>query len=165
MSGGGPDGGGPDGGGSPLDGVGFAHVQHAGAIHPRVLALLACCGRIRGAVLDEHGAVLNLSRSIRLATPAQKAALYARDIGCVIPGCTTQGELCEVHHVIAWADGGPTDINNLVFVCPRHHIEVTDGTWEIAMINGVPWVRPPAWAHPARPLLRNASHTTRAGVA
>jgi hypothetical protein len=26
------------------------------------------------------------------------------------------------------------------------------------MINGVPWVRPPAWAHPSRPLLRNAAH-------
>src|SRR4051794_41477547 len=44
------------------------------------------------------------------------------------------------------------------FPLPRHHIEVTDGTWHLTMINGVPWARPPAWAHPTRPLLRNASH-------
>jgi hypothetical protein len=123
--------------------------------------LLACNARIRRVILDEHGAVLHLGRSQRLATPAQKQALYARDVGCVIPGYDIPGELCEIHHVIAWADGGATDIDNLVFACPRHHFEITDGTgWEIEMIDGVPWVRPPAWAHPGRPLLRNATHHT-----
>src|SRR3954451_11724094 len=110
-------------------------------------------------VLAQHGAILHLGRGPRLATPAQKATLYARHIGCVIPGCTTPGALCEIHHVTPWADGGPTDIDNLVVVCPRHHLDVTDGgTWELQMIDGVPWARPPAWAHPGRPLLRNASH-------
>jgi hypothetical protein len=71
-------------------------------------------------------------------------------------------DLCEIHHVVPWLDGGATDIDNLVFVCPRHHVEVTDGTWEVAMIDGVPWARPPGWAHPGRPLLRNASHRTTA---
>jgi hypothetical protein len=127
-------------------------------VHPSTLALLACNARIRRVVLDEHGAVLHLGRGHRLATPAQKAALYARDIGCVIPGCTVPGDLCEIHHVTAWADAGRTDIDNLVLACPRHHIDVTDGTWELEMIDGVPWARPPAWAHPGRPLLRNASH-------
>jgi hypothetical protein len=136
----------------------FAHAQHAGSIHPSVLGVLACSGRLRRVVLDEHGGVLHVGRSHRLATPAQKAALLGRDVGCVIPGCTVPADLCEIHHVIPWADGGPTDIDNLVFVCPRHHVEVTDGTWQLYMINGVPWARPPAWAHPTRPLLRNASH-------
>jgi hypothetical protein len=137
---------------------GFAHAQHAGRIHPSVLGLLACSGRVRRAVLDEHGAVLQLGRSHRLATPVQKAALFARDVGCVIPGCTVSGDLCEIHHVVPWVDGGVTEIGNLVFVCPRHHIDVTDGTWQLQMIDGVPWARPPAWVHPGRPLLRNACH-------
>jgi hypothetical protein len=141
---------------SPL--AGFAHAQHGGPVHPTTLALLACNARIRRVVLDQHGAVLHLGRAHRLATPAQKAALYARDIGCIIPGCTTPGHLCEIHHVIHWADAGPTEIDNLVLVCPRHHLDVTAGTWELAMIHGLPWARPPAWAHPTRPLLRNASH-------
>jgi hypothetical protein len=68
------------------------------------------------------------------------------------------GDLCEIHHVTPWADGGRTDIDNLVLVCPRHHVDVTDGTWDVEMIHGLPWARPPAWAHPGRPLLRNASH-------
>jgi hypothetical protein len=50
---------------------------------------------------------------------------------------------CEIHHVTGWADTGPTDIDNLTLVCPRHHLDVTDGTWQLQMINGVPWARPP----------------------
>ncbi len=76
----------------------------------------------------------------------------------MIAGCSVPGDRCEVHHVNAWADGGGTDITNLVLVCAGHHVEIGDGTWEVQMINGVPWTRPPAWAHPARPLLRNAGH-------
>ena len=52
----------------------------------------------------------------------------------------------------------------LALLCPRHHAEVTDGTWEIEMLHGVPWARPPAWAHPTRPLLRNTSHHGRAAA-
>ena len=128
-------------------------------MHPATLALLACNARIRRVLLDQHAAALHLGRGHRLATPTQKAALYARDTGCVTPGCTTPGDLCEIHHVVAWADAGPTDIDNLVLLlCPRHHLEVTDGTWDLQMINGVPWARPHVWAHPTRPLLRNATH-------
>src|SRR3954466_4170049 len=143
-------------------GDGFAHAQHAGGVHPTMLGLLACSGRLRRLLLDDHGAVLHLGRAVRLATSAQKRALYGRDIGCVIPGCGVPGDLCEVHHVVPWLDGGSTDIDNLVLACPRHHVEVTDGTWEIEMIDGVPWARPPGWVHPGRPLLRNASHRTTA---
>jgi hypothetical protein len=143
---------------APGFGDGFAHAQHAGGVHPTVLGLLACSARLRRLLLDDHGAVLRLGRAVRLASPAQKQALYGRDVGCVIPGCGVPGDLCEVHHVVPWVDGGRTDIDNLVFACPRHHVEVTDGTWEIEMIDGVPWARPPGWVHPGRPLLRNASH-------
>ncbi|HYJ76182.1 MAG TPA: HNH endonuclease signature motif containing protein, partial [Kineosporiaceae bacterium] len=127
-----------------------------------VLGLLACNARLRRLVLDDRGAALRLGRAVRLATPAQKQALYGRDLGCVIPGCGVPGDLCEIHHVVAWADGGPTDIDNLVLTCPRHHAEITDGTWEVEMIDGVPWATPPAWSHPGRPLLRNAGHRTPA---
>jgi hypothetical protein len=60
---------------------------------------------------------------------------------------------------MAWAEGGRTDMDNLVFLCARHHSEIHDGdSWQIEMINGLPWVRPPVWAHPTRPLLRNTTH-------
>ena len=35
-------------------------------------------------------------------------------------GCNETHHL-EVHHIIHWEDGGPTDTWNLIAVCPRHH--------------------------------------------
>jgi hypothetical protein len=97
----------------PLDGPGFASAQDGGPVHPATLALLACWDRLRRVLLDEHGAVLHLGRTARYATPAQKSALLARDGGCLIPGCLVPGEHCDVHHPLAWADGGPTDLTHL----------------------------------------------------
>lgn len=139
--------------------AGFARTEHGEPVHPSVLGMLSCSGRLRTALLDEHGAVLNLGRSARLATRAQRRALAARDGGCAIPACGVPAARCEIHHLTAWVDGGATDLTNLVMLCALHHVEITKpGHWQIEMIRGVPWARPPAWVNPARPLLRNATH-------
>ncbi|HVN13624.1 MAG TPA: DUF222 domain-containing protein, partial [Kineosporiaceae bacterium] len=146
--------------------VGFARAQHGGPVHPRTLAMLTCSARLRAIVVDAHGAVLHLGRASRLASPAQRRALLARDIGCIIPGCAVPGEHCDIHHVTPWAAGGGTDVPNLVLLCPRHHSEIDiDDTWQIHMIDGVPWVRPPRWAHHDQPLLRNTTHQPHTGSA
>ena len=66
--------------------------------------------------------------------------------------------MCEAHHVVPWAAGGPTDLDNMIMLCPRHHAETDAGTWQITMTDGVPWVRLPAWLDRTRPLLRNDTH-------
>ena len=40
---------------------------------------------------------------------------------CRFPGCTRHRRL-HAHHVVPWADGGRTDLDNLVLLCPRHHV-------------------------------------------
>jgi HNH endonuclease len=141
---------------------GFARAQHGTPVHPQTLALLACSGRLRRVLLDRRGAVLDLGRRERLASPAQKRALLARDGGCVVPGCVVPGGACDFHHPTAWTVGGRTEIDNLALLCPRHHSEVHDGgSWQIVMIHGVPWVRPPAWVYPSRELLPNTVHRPR----
>jgi hypothetical protein len=38
----------------------------------------------------------------------------------VVPGCgATRG--LHAHHIVHWEDGGPTELWNLVLVCPHHH--------------------------------------------
>ncbi len=69
-----------------------ARVEHAGLVDPGTLELLGCNATIRAALLAPNGALLDLGRSQRLATPAQKTALLARDGGCVIRGCTVPGD-------------------------------------------------------------------------
>ena len=53
-------------------------------------------------VLTRTGAVLDLGRTRRIATPNQTLALYARDAGCSFPGCDRAPEWCERHHIVPW---------------------------------------------------------------
>jgi hypothetical protein len=101
------------------------------------------------------GAVLDLGRSVRTVTPAQRRALIARDRGCIVPACRAGPEFCDGHHVRWWRHGGTTDLANLALLCQRHHSAVHAGHWDIIMIQGQPWARPPAWIDAQRRLIRN----------
>jgi hypothetical protein len=135
-----------------------ARLEHAGPVDADTLELLTCNATVRAALLAPSGALLDLGRTQRLATPSQKTALLARDGGCVIPGCTIPGDACDAHHVQWWTRQGPTDLDNLALVCGRHHTEVHQHTWEIQMRDGIPWITPPAWIGRRLGPLRNAAH-------
>jgi hypothetical protein len=135
-----------------------ARLEHAGRVDPATLELLACNATVRTAVLAPNGALLDLGRTQRLASPAQKTALLARDGGCVIPGCTVPGDAADAHHITWWSRGGPTDLDNLALLCGRHHDEVHQETWDLHIDNGVCWVTPPTWIDPRRTPLRNTAH-------
>jgi len=134
-------------------------ASYAGAtLHPSVLARLACDSPLRRILVDPHGAVLHHGRSHRLATTAQRRALAVRDAGCVIPACASPPEWCEAHHVVPWGRGGVTDVDGMALLCRHHHTAVHAGVYDLAVREGVPWVRLPAWQDPARPWLRNTTH-------
>jgi 5-methylcytosine-specific restriction protein A len=109
------------------------------------LRRILCDSCLAPAVLGADSVPLDLGRTRRTATPAQRAALTARDGGCAHPGCDKTPSWCSVHHVIHWVDGGPTDLNNLVFLCLQHHTMVHQSGWTIRMRNGLPEFIPPKW--------------------
>ncbi len=74
---------------------------------------------------------LAVGRTTRIATPAQRRALAARDGGCIIPGCQVAAESCQTHHVREWAAGGRSDLENLALLCWSHHRQVDLGMWAI----------------------------------
>ncbi|MFI1913249.1 DUF222 domain-containing protein [Nocardia sp. NPDC020380] len=78
------------------------------------------------ALFNHDGMPLHMGRSERLATPAQRYALIASERGCTRPGCDAPAALCQVHHITEWADGGPTDIDNLTLACDHCHALVND---------------------------------------
>jgi hypothetical protein len=142
--------------------VGLAH-QHTGRRGPIsswLLSRLACDAVLQRVLLAPTGAVLDLGRRVRLATPSQKRALAARDGGCVIPTCAAPPEICDTHHIVAWSSGGPTDLDNLASLCPRHHTAVHAGHWLLSVRDGTVWAAPPAWIDPKRRPLRNTTHQT-----
>ena len=109
-------------------------------------------------VLDRYGAILCAGRTRRLANRAQRRVLAARDGGCSFPGCTRPASWCDVHHVVAWIDGGPTDTDNLVLLCGWHHREFERRGWLVRMSDGVPEWIPPLWLDPAQLPCRNTAH-------
>ena len=74
---------------------------------------------------------LAVGRASRMATKAQRRALAQRDGGCLIPGCGVPAEACQVHHLRDWADGGCSDLDNLVLLCWTHHRQVELDLWRI----------------------------------
>jgi HNH endonuclease len=75
---------------------------------------------------------LEVGRATRVIAPAQRAALAARDGGCVFPDCDRPLAWCDAHHLWHWVDGGPTDLGNLALVCREHHRQVHEGGWQLA---------------------------------
>jgi hypothetical protein len=113
--------------------------------------------------------VLNLGRSTRLATAAQRRALAARDKGCVVPGCTRPANQCDAHHVVFWSHGGNTNLDELVLLCGPHHNAVHAGIIEITIRDGIPYVRSRHTHGPQRQWTRNrlhdhAKHASRLGA-
>ncbi|OBA62637.1 hypothetical protein A5647_07115 [Mycobacterium sp. 1100029.7] len=80
------------------------------------------------AIFDK-GKALALYSTKRLASPAQRIVLYAKDRGCSAPGCTVPGYYCEVHHVTDWAKCHSTDVDDLTFACGPQHRLLRPGGW------------------------------------
>ncbi len=69
---------------------------------------------------ERDGQVIGSGRETRQISRRLRRALEHRDRCCVVPGCgATRG--LHAHHVIHWEDGGLTELENLVLVCPYHH--------------------------------------------
>ena len=69
---------------------------------------------------ERDGQVIGAGRATRLISRRLRRALEHRHRSCVVPGCgATRG--LHAHHIRHWEDGGPTELDNLVLVCPYHH--------------------------------------------
>ena len=168
----------PDAGGSPatviitidvadlLNGTGYGISSDGTLLRTEQVVKLADQAEVYYAFLDRHGTVLNLGRTRRIASRPQTLALTARDHGCSFPGCDRSPEWCERHHVVAWIDGGTTDLNNLTLLCRFHHHNFASRGWTCrinrsrpARMDPTPLGRPrantddqpPHHRHPRRP--------------
>ncbi|MDT8369970.1 MAG: HNH endonuclease signature motif containing protein, partial [Longimicrobiales bacterium] len=70
-------------------------------------------------------------RRTRTVSPALRRALELRDRGCRFPGCSCR--FTDAHHIVHWADGGRTDLKNLVLLCRRHHRAVHEGGMRVCL--------------------------------
>ncbi|ORL75396.1 HNH endonuclease signature motif containing protein [Prescottella equi] len=126
----------------------IARLPHTGPLSIATARRLACDCHLTPIVMDD-GVPLNLGRTSRTVSKKQRRALIARDHGCAFPGCGTPPAHCEGHHVKHWADGGPTDLDNLVLLCRYHHQLLHHSHWGVRIgADRHPWFTPPSTVDP-----------------
>ena len=111
------------------------------------LRRLACDATISLLVRDPgRPDPLYVGRSARTVSGPQFTALVARDRRCVRKGCRRPASQCEAHHVEPWADGGPTDLGNLVLLCFQCHHDLHDRGHALPHHDGQRWLTQTGWA-------------------
>jgi hypothetical protein len=103
----------PDAGGTLDDGT---------ALAPAATERLLCDATVVEVVENFRGNVLDVGRRRRTIPTLLRRALRLRDRGCRFPGCTNRH--VDGHHVVPWASGGATALENLCSLCRRHHTHV-----------------------------------------
>lgn len=95
---------------------------------------LACEAHILPVVLGGLPEPLDLGRTRRLFSPAQRKAIRLRDGQCRAEGCDIEAAWTEVHHRDAWSAGGSTDVSNGTCLCGHHHRRIHDPNYEHAYL-------------------------------
>jgi hypothetical protein len=107
-------------------------LRNFGPIGRAVMERLACDAKVARIVLAGQSRVLDHGRASRVVSAALRKAVIARDRHCRHPGCRVVAEWCDVHHLVHWIDGGATDLDNLVLLCRRHHVDHHEGEWQVS---------------------------------
>ena len=96
----------------------------------------------------DNGKPLALYHTKRLASPAQRIMLYAKDRGCTKPGCDAPAYHSQVHHVRGWAATRRTDIDDLALACGIDNRLVEKGWTTRTNARGeTEWIPPPHLDH------------------
>jgi hypothetical protein len=109
--------------------TGVAEIEGGPVIANETARRLSCDPLVECTVYD-HANVLGIGRRSRLIPAWLRRQLWHRDGGCRFPGCPHNGWL-HAHHKTHWADGGPTDLCNLILICGYHHRFLHEHDWEV----------------------------------
>ncbi len=106
-------------------------------------------------VIAEGFDIKTVTKPTRDVAACIEAALIVRDRTCGRPGCGKRLGLETDHREVDFGDEGPTELDNLVRLCPQCHALKTYGGWRLEGEPGA-W----KWIAPARP--KSAHSITRA---
>ncbi|RNL60569.1 HNH endonuclease [Nocardioides marmoriginsengisoli] len=103
-----------------------AHLDTDEALSAGEARRLACTARILPVVLGGASLPLDLGRSARLFSEAQRTALGTTHRACAADGCERPFAWCELHHDVPWSHLGKTDLARAVPLCHFHHRRIHD---------------------------------------
>jgi hypothetical protein len=115
-----------------------------GPVRSELARRLACDASLMRVVMNGRSEPLDVGRRTPVVSAAIRRAVIVRDRGCRFPGCDRPQAWCDAHHVVHWADGGPTSLANLLLLCRRHHGMVhRSGGFGLELLEGRPVFRRP----------------------
>ena len=121
-----------------------AHLEDGPGLAWSTVRRLCCDAGVVPIIERSDGSVLDVGRRTRTIPTALRRALTRRDEGCRFPGCH-HTRWVDAHHVVHWADGGATKLENLCLLCRLHHRLVHEGGYRIELRpDGTIQVRHPA---------------------
>jgi len=117
----------PELGGHGLAGIaGFGSELSAAAVQR-----LGCDSAIARVITAGTARVLEVGRTTRQWSTAQRRAIEVRDGGCRFPGCDRPAGWTQIHHIRWWRHGGCTNVGNGVLLCARHHQIIHHDGWTL----------------------------------
>ncbi|MGO2482285.1 hypothetical protein [Glutamicibacter ardleyensis] len=130
-------------------------TAHGVPLDPAELRQLLCEAKIIPVVFGGQGQVLDVGRAQCIFPEPIKKAAFARDRGCIVPGCNAPHEMLEYHHCNWWERGGKTCIENCAVLCRHHHALIHRRLLRIQMVGLVPHIVLPKFLDPDQIPRRN----------
>jgi hypothetical protein len=122
-------------------GVGSIEGQTA-SVSIATVERLGCSGGYLPILFDGSTA-LDLGRTVRFHTAAQRDVLAAIWGGCAIPGCDRPPAWTEAHHIDAYSKGGKTSVADGILLCRHHHMLIHNNGWRIWRKDTDYYLEPP----------------------
>lgn len=128
-------------------------LDDAGAVTAEAARRVACDASVTRVITRGVSEPLEIGRQTRVVSPALRRAVVVRDRHCRFPECDRPPAWCDAHHIRHWADGGATDMSNLILLCRRHHRAVHH-EFRLEVVAGEPlFLTPEGWVLPDQPLM------------
>ena len=104
-------------------------LEH-GALVPNQTAQRLGCDSVVETVIHDGPQVVGIGRNGRTIPGWLRRVVHDRDPACQFPGCQNSRWI-QIHHIHHWAQGGTTDLDNLISLCGHHHRFVHEHGWHI----------------------------------
>lgn len=109
---------------------GNAYLDNTAPMSNETAQRLACDATVETIIRDGER-IVGIGRRSRRVPGWLRRLVYERDGNqCRRPGCSNTRWL-QVHHIVPWAQGGPTDLDNLILLSGHHHRFVHERRWHI----------------------------------
>ena len=82
-------------------------------------------------IMNGPSQLFDVGREQRLFRCGIRKALMIREQGCRTTSCNAPPSQCDGHHVVHWADGGPTTTANGALFCHGDHDKLHEGGWTV----------------------------------